>query len=106
MGGTRSEVEPDTTRVLMEAAAWNGPNIHATSLKLGLRSEASARFEKGLSPEQTLEAQAVATTLMLELTGARLVPGTIDVGGGGPEPATIRLRDQRLVGLLGVNITR
>jgi phenylalanyl-tRNA synthetase beta chain len=106
MGGTRSEVEPDSTRVLMEAAAWNGPNIHATSLKLGLRSEASARFEKGLSPEQTLEAQAVATRLMLELTGARLVPGTIDVGGDGPEPLTIRLRDRRIVRLLGVNITR
>jgi phenylalanyl-tRNA synthetase beta chain len=106
MGGTRSEVEPTTTRVLMEVAAWNGPNIHATSLKLGLRSEASARFEKGLSPEQTLEAQAVATKLMLELAGARLVTGTIDVGGPGPDPATIRLRDQRLVGLLGVNITR
>ncbi|HEV7883936.1 MAG TPA: phenylalanine--tRNA ligase subunit beta, partial [Solirubrobacteraceae bacterium] len=106
MGGTRSEVEPDTTRVLMEVASWVGANIHATSLKLGLRSEASARFEKGLSPEQTLEAQAVATALMLELTGARLRPGTIDIGGPGPEPQTIRLRDARMVGLLGVNITR
>ncbi len=109
MGGTRSEVQPDTVRVLMEVAAWNGPNIHATSLKLGLRSEASARFEKGLSPEGTLEAQAVATRLMLELTGARLVPGTIDVGGGwagADQPVTIRLRDKRIVGLLGVNITR
>jgi phenylalanyl-tRNA synthetase beta chain len=109
MGGTRSEVEPTTTRVLMEVAAWVGPNIHATSLKLGLRSEASARFEKGLSPEGTLEAQAVATKLMLELTGARLVPGTIDVGGpgrAGSESQVIRLRDRRIVGLLGVNITR
>ena len=61
MGGTRSEVQPDTTRVLMEAASWDGPNIHDTSLKLGLRSEASGRFEKGLSVEQTLEAQAVST---------------------------------------------
>ncbi|MBA3748046.1 MAG: phenylalanine--tRNA ligase subunit beta, partial [Solirubrobacterales bacterium] len=106
MGGMRSEVAPDTTRVLMEVASWDGPNIHATSLKLGLRSEASARFEKGLSPEQALEAQIVATKLMLELTGARLVPGTIDVGGAGPQPVTIRLRDKRVSGLLGVNITR
>jgi phenylalanyl-tRNA synthetase beta chain len=106
MGGTRSEVEPQTTRVLMEVATWVGANIHATSLKLGLRSEASARFEKGLSPEQALEAQAVATALMLELTGARLVPGTIDIGPPPPEPQTIRLRDARMVGLLGVNITR
>jgi phenylalanyl-tRNA synthetase beta chain len=106
MGGTRSEVGPDTTRVLMEVASWVGANIHATSLKLGLRSEASARFEKGLAPEQALEAQAVATALMLELTGARLVPGTIDIGESPPELQVIRLRDMRMVRLLGVNITR
>ena len=106
MGGTRSEVQPDTTRVLMEVASWDGPNIHDTSLKLGLRSEASGRFEKGLSPEQTLEAQVVATKLMLELTGARLVAGTIDVGGPGPDGQVIRLRDARVAGLLGVDIPR
>ncbi len=106
MGGNRSEVQDDTTRVLMEAANWDAANIHATSLKLGLRSEASARFEKGLAPEQALDGQAVATRLMLELTGARLVPGTVDVGGPGPGPAVIRLRDGKVVGLLGVGITR
>ena len=84
MGGARSEVEPSTTRVLMEVATWNGPNIHRTSLRLGLRSEASGRFEKQLQPEQALEAQAVATKLMIELCGATLRPGTIDIGGPGP----------------------
>ena len=54
----------------MEAANWVGPNIHRTSQILGLRSEASGRFEKGLSPEQALEAQALATKLMIALTGA------------------------------------
>jgi phenylalanyl-tRNA synthetase beta chain len=106
MGGARSEVQADTTRVLMEAANWNGANIHQTSLKLGLRSEASSRFEKQLQPEQAIEAQAVATRLMLELTGARLVPGTIDIGGDGPPPKTIALRDARVTGLLGVEIPR
>jgi phenylalanyl-tRNA synthetase beta chain len=109
MGGNRSEVAPDTTRVLMEAANWNAANIHASSLKLGLRSEASGRFEKGLAPEQTLDGQAVATQLMLELTGARLVPGTVDVGGPAPaqgEDLVLRLRDQKVVALLGVAITR
>jgi phenylalanyl-tRNA synthetase beta chain len=106
MGGERSEVQADTTRVLMEAANWNGANIHHTSLKLGLRSEASSRFEKQLQPEQAMEAQAVATQLMLELTGARLVPGTIDIGGDGPPPKTIALRDARLSGLLGIEIPR
>jgi phenylalanyl-tRNA synthetase beta chain len=106
MGGARSEVQPDTTRVLMEAANWNGANIHHTSLKLGLRSEASGRFEKQIQPEQAMEAQAVATALMLELTGARLVPGTIDIGGDGPAPLTIPLRDSRVTALLGVEIPR
>jgi phenylalanyl-tRNA synthetase beta chain len=104
MGGARSEVVPETTRVLMEAASWVGPNIHATSQKLGLRTEASGRFEKGLSPEQALEGQIVATRLMLELTGAKLVDGTIDVGGEGAPPAVIRLRTARTRSLLGVDV--
>ncbi len=106
MGGARSEVGPDTTRVLMEAANWNGANIHRSSLKLGLRSEASSRFEKQLQPESATEAQAVAAALMLELTGAALLPGTIDIGGPGPEPATIRLRDARIRSLLGAPVSR
>jgi phenylalanyl-tRNA synthetase beta chain len=106
MGGARSEVADDTTRVLMEAANWNGPNIHRTSMKLGLRSEASGRYEKGLQPEQAMEAQAMATQLMLELCGARLMPGTIDIGGPGPAPRTIRLRDARIEALLGAPIPR
>jgi phenylalanyl-tRNA synthetase beta chain len=55
MGGERSEVRPTTTRVLMEAATWNGPNIQRTSTKLALRSEASTRFEKQLQPEQGMD---------------------------------------------------
>jgi phenylalanyl-tRNA synthetase beta chain len=106
MGGARSEVEPGTTRVLMEVANWDGANIHRTSLKLGLRSEASSRNEKGLAPEQTLEAQAIATRLMIDLCGARPLAGTIDVGGPGPAPKTIRLRDARVTGLLGVTVPR
>jgi phenylalanyl-tRNA synthetase beta chain len=104
MGGARSEVEPDTTRVLMEAATWDGPNIHRTALKLGLRSEASSRFEKQLQPEQAMEAQSVATKLMIELCGATVRPGTIDVGGPGPEPPTIHVRDARVEGLLGIPV--
>src|ERR671933_1327197 len=106
MGGARSEVHEGTTRVLMEVANWVGHNIHRTSQVLGLRSEASGRFEKGLSPEQAMEAQALATKLMLELTGASLRPGTIDVGGEGPPPKTIRLRTQRVSDLLGMAIAK
>jgi phenylalanyl-tRNA synthetase beta chain len=96
----------ETTRVLMEAANWNGPNIHRTSLALGLRSEASSRFEKQLQPEQAMDGQAVATQLMIELTGATVAAGTIDVGGPGPPPITIRLRDARVSGLLGASVPR
>ncbi|MGB6425996.1 MAG: phenylalanine--tRNA ligase subunit beta, partial [Solirubrobacterales bacterium] len=78
MGGQLSEVSETTTRVLMEAANWNGPNVLTTSGKLGLRSEASTRFEKQIHPELTMRAQVVASRLMVELTGADLVAGTID----------------------------
>ncbi|MCW3066121.1 MAG: phenylalanyl-tRNA synthetase subunit beta, partial [Solirubrobacterales bacterium] len=106
MGGARSEVAPDTTRVLMEVANWVGPNIKRTSERLGLRSEASSRYEKQLQPEQTTDAQAVATRLMIDLCGATLRPGTIDVG---PPPAplpTIRLREARVARILGQPIRR
>ena len=106
MGGARSEVEPTTTRVLIEAANWNGANIHRTSLKLGLRSEASTRFEKQLQPEQAMDAQAVATQLMIELCGATVRPGTVDVGGPGPPANTILLREQRIERLLGAPIAK
>ena len=106
MGGARSEVGPGTTRVLMEAATWNGPNLQRTSTRLGLRTEASGRFEKQLAPEQALWGQAVAAALMVDLCGARVVGGTVDVGGPGPEPATLRLRDAKLAGLLGAEVPR
>jgi phenylalanyl-tRNA synthetase beta chain len=109
MGGARSEVHDGTTRVLMEAATWDGPNIQRTSTRLGLRSEASGRFEKGLAPEQTLEAQAVATKLMIEVCGARVAPGTLDVDGPAgwdASHATIQLRDARAQSLLGAPIAR
>ena len=106
MGGSRSEVSEQTSRVLLEAAVWDGANINRTSTRLGLRSEASSRFEKGLPPEGALEAQAMATALMLELTGATLADGTLDVGGDGPPADLIRLRDARIVSLLGTPIER
>ncbi len=106
MGGARSEVEPATTRVLLEVATWDGPNIHRTSWALGLRSEASGRFEKGLQPEQTMQAQAIAGALMIELCGARLLRGTIDIGGEGPAPREIVLRERRVEAILGVPVAR
>ncbi len=106
MGGARSEVAPETTSVLLEVATWNGPAIHRASWALGLRSEASSRFEKGLQPEQCMHAQAIATQLLIELCGATVAPGTIDIGGDGPPPRRIRLRSARVEAILGVSITR
>jgi len=106
MGGARSEVGPDTRRVLLEVANWHGPNIHRSSWALGLRSEASSRFEKGLAPEQCMWAQAVASRLMLELCGAIVLPGTVDIGGDGPAPPAIRLREARVQAILGIEIPR
>ncbi len=108
MGGARSEVSESTTRVLMEAATWNGPNIQRTSTRLGLRTEASGRFEKQLSPEAAMEAQAIATKLMVELCGARVVEGTIDVlepVGSAPFDE-IELADRTVERILGVAIPR
>jgi phenylalanyl-tRNA synthetase beta chain len=101
MGGARSEVSPDTTRVAMEAATWNGTNILMTSKKLGLRTEASNRFEKQLHPRLALQAQRFAARLMAELCGARMVPGTVDVAAPEPEPHRVVLRGERLDSLLG-----
>jgi phenylalanyl-tRNA synthetase beta chain len=104
MGGQVSEVSEDTKRVLLEVANWNGTNILRTSRMLGLRSEASARFEKQLHPELCLRAQRIASRLMVELCGAKLVPGTIDVAAEIPPPPRLRLRGSRVEGLLGMRI--
>ena len=102
MGGQVSEVSDATTRVLLEVATWNGVNILRTSRKLGLRSDASNRFEKQLHPELAMRAQRVASRLMVELCGARLVPGTIDVAAEIPPPHRVRLRAGRAEALLGM----
>lgn len=104
MGGQISEVSVETTNVLLEIATWNGPNIHRTSQKLGLRSEASGRFEKGLSAQLPLEVQEIAAALMTQLTGARLVSGTIDVAAEPVAARSIELSIDRLAALLGSEI--
>jgi phenylalanyl-tRNA synthetase beta chain len=104
MGGQVSEVADETTRVLMEAATWVGPNIMRTSKALGLRTEASARFEKQLHPEQAIAAQRLAARLMVELCGARVVPGTVDVYPQPAPPRAVSLRIPRMDRLLGTRV--
>ena len=88
----------------MEAATWVGPNIMRTSKALGLRTEASARFEKQLHPEQAIAAQRLAARLMVELCGARLVPGTLDEYPKPLQPHEVALRPERMERLLGERI--
>jgi phenylalanyl-tRNA synthetase beta chain len=104
MGGQVSEVSEVTSRVLLEVANWNGTNILRTSRLLGLRSEASSRFEKQLHPELCMRAQRIASRLMVELCGAKLVPGTIDIAAEIPPAPWVGLRGERVEGLLGMKI--
>jgi phenylalanyl-tRNA synthetase beta chain len=104
MGGQVSEVSESTTRVLLEVATWNGNNILRTSRKLGLRSDASNRFEKQLHPELAMRAQRIASRLMIELCGTRLVSGTIDEAAEIPDPHQLELRTERVERLLGMPI--
>ena len=104
MGGEVSEVSDATTRVAMEAATWVGPNIMRTQAKLGLRTEASARNEKGLHPEQAAAAQRLAARLMVELCGARMVPGEVDEYPRPLEPRRVTLRLARVEKLLGMGV--
>jgi phenylalanyl-tRNA synthetase beta chain len=89
----------------MEVATWDGPTIHRASWRLGLRSEASSRFEKGLQPEQCMHAQAIATKLMIECAGARVAPGTIDVAQPLPPLQVLRLREARVESILGIAVS-
>ncbi len=106
MGGQVSEVSGATTSVLLEAANWNGMNILRTSAAMGLRSEASTRFEKQLHPQTAIWAQRVASRLLVETTAASMAAGTIDAAGVIPAARTVPLRGARLDSLLGVEVPR
>ena len=98
MGGAALRGAADTTtRVLMEAATWNGPNIQRTSTRLGLRTEASGRFEKQLAARAgDGRRRPSPTRLMVELlTGARSSAGRSTSAAGPPPRRTVHLRDAR-----------
>jgi phenylalanyl-tRNA synthetase beta chain len=105
MGAAWSEVTDETTTVLLECANFDGPSTQRSSIRLGLRTEGSSRWEKGLDPHLPPRALTLASQLMVELTGARLVPGTIDLHGPLPEPPVAGLRKDRLEALIGVEYT-
>lgn len=105
MGGAGSEVGEGTSRVLLESACWDGASILRSSRDLSLRTEASARFEKGLHPELAIRAQRVASRLIVELCGAAMAPGTIDIGGPSASPREVDLRVSHVVDLTGMEVS-
>ncbi len=104
MGGLESEVTEATTAILLESANFNNVSIRRTSNSLRLRSEASSRFEKGISPELTVPALQRATKLILELAGGRAARGIIDVYPGRVERVPILLSTTRVKRVLGMEI--
>jgi phenylalanyl-tRNA synthetase beta chain len=104
MGGAKSEVTDTTTSVLLESANFNPVSIRRTSTQFKLRSEASIRFEKGLSPELPLPALKRATQLIAELSGGKIARGIIDTYPGKSESVTIRLTVSKVKRVLGVEI--
>lgn len=105
MGGLNSEVVPSTHRVLLESACFNPVSIRRTAKRLGLNSEASHRFERGVDPQGTVAALNRAAKLMAELGGGRLVAGHIDVHPGAAERPCIQLDVERSNRLLGTALT-
>jgi phenylalanyl-tRNA synthetase beta chain len=101
-GAEFAEVDDATTRVLLEAANFDGPNLLATSWNLGLRTESSSRFEKGLPRRLPPIAMAVASRLLIELCGATLVPDTLDAHVEQPPPEPIRMRHARAAAILAL----
>ncbi len=79
MGGLNSEVTGDTVNIALESAKFNGPSIRRTSRQMGLRSEASLRFEKGVNREAVAEALDRATALIFQYAGGKATPGIIEV---------------------------
>src|SRR5262249_36308875 len=102
MGGLLSEVEAGTTRVLLEAAAFDPRMVRRTSRRLGLVSESSLRFERGVDEAGAGFASARAAQPMAELAGGRALRGLVDAHPNPLRPTVIELRPKRVRDILGV----
>ncbi|MFW5933882.1 MAG: phenylalanine--tRNA ligase subunit beta, partial [Actinomycetota bacterium] len=107
MGGLDTEVSTDTSRVLLEAAVWQPSTIRRTSRRLGLSSEASQRFERGVDPQGAERAAARAAGLLCELAGARVTGGGAEVADPAPDWAqrpSVRLNPERVRRTLAIEL--
>ncbi len=106
MGGADSDVRQSTASVLLESANFAPVSIRRTARRLGLHSEASHRFERGVDPDGTLAALHRAAYLLGHISAGRAVAGTADRYPGKVKPPTIILREDRIESLLGLKIER
>ena len=104
MGGENSEIVEDTVDVVFESANFNGTSIRRTALALGMRTEASAKFEKGLDILNTLPAVNRACELVEMLGAGVVLDGTIDILNFVPQPKQLKLRADKINALLGTDI--
>ena len=105
MGGENSEIVADTTDVVFESACFDGTCIRKGALALGMRTEASAKFEKGLDPMNTLPAVERACELVELLGAGEVLDGTIDILNYVPQPRVLSLEPDKINALLGTDIT-
>ena len=106
MGGLNSEIEDSTTTIVLESAVFYGGNIRKTAKKLGLRTEASSRFEKGLSSENALRVINRAVELIELLNAGKAVDGKIDVYPTKQKINKIKFDVEKINNLLGTNLSK
>ena len=106
MGGENSEIKDDTTMVVFESANFNGTSIRQTALALGMRTEASGKFEKNLDPMMTIPAVQRACELVELLGCGDVLDGIVDIINYVPQERRLPLEPEKINHLLGTNISR
>ena len=106
MGGENSEIMDDTTTVVFESANFNGTSIRQTALALGMRTDASGKFEKNIDPMMTVPAVERACELVELLECGDVLDGIIDIINYVPAPKTVPLEVEKINNLLGTDISR
>ena len=106
MGGANSEVSDATTDVLIESACFDPARIRRASKALGLQTDASYRFERGVDPTRQPWAAARAASLLAEIAGGEIVPGRVDEIAVPHAPRTVTVRPERVAQVLGMEVPR
>ena len=106
MGGLNSEIKEDTRTIVIECANFDANSVRTTSKKLGLRTEASGRFEKGIDPNLCSDAADRVCRLIELIGGGKVVGGRVDIYPQPEAPKTVRARVSRINHVLGIDIPR